>query len=64
MALRSLSHRDQDFLHPLAPRVPRQMEQWQYEVTGSGRIWYCIDGQKKTVWLTVKGQWDLPSGGQ
>ena len=29
-----------------------EMEQWQYEVTGSGRIWYCIDDQKKTVWLT------------
>ena len=38
------------------PRVDRvngvEMEQWQYEVTGSGRIWYCIDDQKKTVWLT------------
>lgn len=29
-----------------------EMEQWQYEVTGSGRIWYCIDDRKKTVWLT------------
>ena len=29
-----------------------EMEQWQYEVTGSGRIWYCIDDKKKTVWLT------------
>jgi len=29
-----------------------EMEQWQYEVTGSGRIWYCIDDEKKTVWLT------------
>ena len=29
-----------------------EKEQWQYEVTGSGRIWYCIDDRKKTVWLT------------
>lgn len=29
-----------------------EMEQWQYEVTGAGRIWYCIDDQKMTLWLT------------
>ena len=29
-----------------------EIEQWQYEVTGSGRIWYCIDDKNKTVWLT------------
>lgn len=29
-----------------------EMEQWQYEITGSGRIWYCIDDMKMTVWLT------------
>jgi hypothetical protein len=28
------------------------MEQWQYEVTSGGRLWYCIDDQKRTVWLT------------
>ena len=28
------------------------MEQWQYEVTGGGRLWYCIDDQRRTVWLT------------
>lgn len=32
-----------------------EMEQWQYEVTGSGRIWYCIDDEKLTVWLTWVG---------
>ena len=25
---------------------------WQYEVTGGGRLWYVIDDQTKTVWLT------------
>ena len=28
------------------------MEQWQYEVTGGGRLWYVIDDKNKTVWLT------------
>ncbi len=28
------------------------MEQWQYEVTGAGRLWYCIDDERRTVWLT------------
>jgi hypothetical protein len=29
-----------------------EMEQWQYEVTSAGRLWYCIDEQALTVWLT------------
>ena len=29
-----------------------EMEQWQYEVTGAGRLWYCIDDEHRTVWLT------------
>ncbi|MGD9792182.1 MAG: hypothetical protein AB7V43_01770 [Acidimicrobiia bacterium] len=28
------------------------MEQWQYEVTSGGRLWYCIDDAAMTVWLT------------
>jgi hypothetical protein len=24
----------------------------QHEVTGAGRLWYCIDGEHRTVWLT------------
>lgn len=28
------------------------MEQWQYEVTGAGRIWYLIDDDARTLWLT------------
>lgn len=27
------------------------LEQWQYKVTGSGRIWYCPDPEKRVVWL-------------
>lgn len=29
------------------------MEQWQYEVTGGGRLWYCIDDKQRTVWPTA-----------
>ncbi|MDA8399527.1 MAG: hypothetical protein M0008_05705 [Actinomycetota bacterium] len=28
------------------------MEQWQYEVTAAGRLWYCIDDKRQIVWLT------------
>jgi hypothetical protein len=28
------------------------LPQWQYEVTGGGRLWYCIDDQRRLVWLT------------
>jgi len=31
----------------------KTLEQWQYEVTGGGRIWYCIDDDRHTVWLTL-----------
>lgn len=30
----------------------QDLEQWQYEVTAGGRIWYCIDDAHPTVWLT------------
>ncbi len=45
--------------HPLKGGLGRrsvngaEMEQWQYEVTGGGRIWYCIDDGNRMVWLTV-----------
>jgi hypothetical protein len=47
-----------DRQHPLKGRLGtrmvngQDMEQWQYEVTGGGRLWYVIDDQTKTVWLT------------
>jgi hypothetical protein len=28
-------------------------EQWQYEVTASGRIWYCPDPVRKVVWVVA-----------
>ncbi|MFF1822214.1 hypothetical protein ACFVWG_33220 [Kribbella sp. NPDC058245] len=31
------------------------LEQWQYEVTGGGRIWYVVDPERRTVWITYAG---------
>jgi hypothetical protein len=30
-------------------------ERWQYEVTGGGRIWYLIDDDRRTAWITFAG---------
>lgn len=30
-------------------------EQWQYEVTGGGRIWYLIDDLRRVTWITHAG---------
>ncbi len=30
----------------------RKLEQWQYEVTGAGRVWYCPDAERTEVWMT------------
>lgn len=30
----------------------KPLEQWQYEVTAGGRVWYCIDDETSTVWMT------------
>jgi len=43
--------------HPLKGKLAtrsvngKDLEQWQYEVTSGGRLWYCND-KNKTVWLT------------
>ena len=31
----------------------QKLEQWQYEVTGGGRVWYCIDDESHRVLLTL-----------
>jgi hypothetical protein len=31
----------------------RNLAQWQYEVSGSGRIWYCPDPARRIVWLAL-----------
>ncbi|WP_338118444.1 hypothetical protein [Streptomyces coryli] len=30
-------------------------QQWQIEVTGSGRIWYLVDTERETCWITYAG---------
>jgi hypothetical protein len=32
-----------------------ELEQWQYEVTGGGRIWFAIDDERRTLWITQAG---------
>lgn len=31
------------------------LERWQNEVTGGGRIWYLIDDDRRTAWITYAG---------
>lgn len=33
----------------------KPLVQWQYEVTGGGRVWFCPDPDTKTVWLSDAG---------
>jgi hypothetical protein len=33
----------------------KRLEQWQYEVTGGGRIWYLINHDTRTAWLVYAG---------
>lgn len=28
-----------------------EMEQWQHEISGAGRIWFLIDDKNRTVWV-------------
>jgi hypothetical protein len=41
----------------------RTLEQWQYEVTSGGRIWYCPDSDRRITWLSQPGPsiQELPS---
>jgi hypothetical protein len=56
--LTSDPRRRDDRQHPLrgelgSRQINREtMQQWQYEVTSGGRLWYCIDDERRTVWLT------------
>ena len=27
-------------------------DQWQHEITSSGRVWYCPDRKNRIVWIT------------
>lgn len=30
----------------------QRYEQWQQEITGAGRLWYCPDKDARTIWIT------------
>lgn len=53
----SPEQRHHQLKHALATRAYRDriLEQWQYEVTGGGRIWYLIDNATHTAWLSYAG---------
>lgn len=38
-----------------ANRKGADLEQWQFEVTTGGRIWYLIEDTTRTVWITYAG---------
>ncbi len=50
---RRVDHRQHRLRDQLSSRRvgDRDLEQWQYEVTGAGRVWYCPDDAAHTVWL-------------
>jgi hypothetical protein len=52
---RARSQRQHPLRGDLATRSVRGrvLEQWQYEVTGAGRIWYCIDDERRVAYLTL-----------
>ncbi|WP_043472203.1 hypothetical protein [Kitasatospora sp. MBT66] len=33
----------------------RELERWQYEVTGGGRIWYLVDTENSIAWIVHAG---------
>ena len=44
--------------HPECPstsalRGGADMEQWQIEVTGAGRIWYLVDPANRILWIRL-----------
>jgi hypothetical protein len=52
------SNERQHKLHGSLSTVSRRgsaLEQWQFEVTAGGRIWYLIDDTTRTVWITYAG---------
>jgi hypothetical protein len=48
------TNRQHRLKHNLASGVlaGQLLEQWQFEVTAGGRIWYLVDHNSRTVWLT------------
>jgi hypothetical protein len=49
----------------LAERVVagRNLQQWQYEMAGDGRIWYCPDAERHVGWVVAAAPAHHPAGG-
>jgi hypothetical protein len=39
----------------------QELDQWQLEVTGGGRIWYCLDEDQRRVWVVFAGTGHPPA---
>lgn len=39
----------------------RVLEKWQHEISGSGRVWFLVDDEKRTVWLVFVGAGHPPA---
>lgn len=33
----------------------KTLDQWQFEATGAGRVWYAIDDDERVLWVTAAG---------
>ncbi len=51
--LQNKRHHRLSHIYATAQVNEKKLEQWQYEVTAGGRIWYCVDREKKIVWITL-----------
>lgn len=42
----------------LSTRVLRghPLPQWQYDISGGHRLWYCVDEDERIVWFTYAGR--------
>jgi hypothetical protein len=59
LRLRPLDRRDNpQRLGPLKGKLKdkkvghKRLPQWQFEVTSSGRVWFCPDKSERIVWVT------------
>jgi hypothetical protein len=61
VAMTSDPRRTTDRQHPLKGELSQanvggtKLDQWELEVTGSGRDFYAIDDQHRTLWITEAG---------
>lgn len=58
LIMRPLARTNPQRTHPLKGKLSTKsvggvrLPQWQHEITGSGRIWYCPDKVNRIIWIT------------